>query len=184
MTTPKAVYNRWVGDPSGDMYEFIQFLRHRAKGNILEIGVRDGVSTASFLLGLEKNGGHLWSLDIDAKCGELFNHPQWTFIHSDSTKEDLERDKQIITPLDILFIDGDHTHPAVDHDLNHWSKLVRKGGMILVHDIVPPPNVTPKMIAEGWGTEDVRDAYHAFIIKTGATHFELPGKFGMGVIYV
>lgn len=178
------MYDRWLGDASGDMYEFIQFLRHRARGTIVEIGVRGGVSTAALLLGLESDpAGHLCSIDIDAKCGELFEHPQWTFIHADSW--DIGKAfSQLPRAIDILLIDGDHTAPTVDSDLDNYSRLVRKGGMILMHDIVPPPNVTPQIIAGGWGTEDVRSAYHRFIRETGYTHFELPGKYGMGVIYV
>ena len=54
MTTPIEVYNRWHDDPTSDMYEYMDYLRSVAKGNILEIGVRGGVSTACFLLGLEQ----------------------------------------------------------------------------------------------------------------------------------
>ena len=41
--------------------------------------------------------------------------------------------------LDLLFIDGDHTYEGVDADYRMYSPLVRKGGLVAFHDIVPGP---------------------------------------------
>jgi predicted O-methyltransferase YrrM len=41
--------------------------------------------------------------------------------------------------LDFLFIDGDHTYKGVKMDFEMYSPLVRKGGIIAFHDIVPHP---------------------------------------------
>jgi predicted O-methyltransferase YrrM len=40
-------------------------------------------------------------------------------------------------PVDFLFIDADHTYQGVVTDLQNYSVLVRKGGLIAFHDIVP-----------------------------------------------
>lgn len=46
------------------------------------------------------------------------------------------------TPLDFLFIDGDHTYEGVKKDFELYAPLVRKGGVIAFHDIaVHPPEV-------------------------------------------
>jgi predicted O-methyltransferase YrrM len=42
-------------------------------------------------------------------------------------------------PLDFLFIDGDHTLEGVEADFRMYSALVRPGGLIAFHDIVPGP---------------------------------------------
>jgi len=39
--------------------------------------------------------------------------------------------------LDFLFIDGDHSLPAVADDFAVYAPLVRDGGLIALHDIVP-----------------------------------------------
>lgn len=39
--------------------------------------------------------------------------------------------------LDFLFIDGDHSYPGVSTDFELYSSLVRPGGVIAFHDIVP-----------------------------------------------
>lgn len=40
-------------------------------------------------------------------------------------------------PLDVLFIDGDHSHAGVKADYDAYRTLVRPGGLIAFHDIVP-----------------------------------------------
>jgi predicted O-methyltransferase YrrM len=181
--TPQQVWDAYRRDPNQDMYAFSPFLRHHAHGNILEIGVRGGVSTAAFLLGLEKRGGHLYSVDVNAECGKLFDHSQWTFILSDSA--DVRRIMaHIDRPPDVVLIDGDHKSPRVDEDLNNYIEVISPSGMMLVHDIAPEPGTTDEMIAQGWPGEDVRAAYHRLIVRSGFPHFELPGRFGLGVIYV
>ena len=39
--------------------------------------------------------------------------------------------------VDFLFIDGDHSYEGVQSDFRIYSPLVRKGGIIALHDIVP-----------------------------------------------
>jgi len=40
-------------------------------------------------------------------------------------------------PVDLLFIDGDHSYEGVKSDFEMYSPLVRSGGVIAFHDIVP-----------------------------------------------
>lgn len=39
------------------------------------------------------------------------------------------------TPIDLLFIDGDHSYKECANDIQIWSKHVRPGGIICGHDI-------------------------------------------------
>ena len=36
--------------------------------------------------------------------------------------------------LDFLFIDGDHTYPAVRRDYLEWTPLLNEGGLLAIHD--------------------------------------------------
>jgi predicted O-methyltransferase YrrM len=38
------------------------------------------------------------------------------------------------TPIDLLWIDGDHSYPGVKFDLSAWKDLVKVGGIIAAHD--------------------------------------------------
>ena len=170
------------------MYEYSPFLREMAHGNILEIGVCQGVSTSAFLLGLDdKQEGHLWSIDIDPNCN-LFRHPRWTFVQGDS--------ETIPAPqieLDILMIDGDHRYETVSSDLRRFAPLVKRGGTIIMHDVDPDPKLFDsngrwldgREEAHQYPPLDPCDAMQDFLAEHPTWDWRiLPGKFGLGVIEV
>jgi len=105
--------------------------------NVLELGVRHGISTKVLLLALRKTGGHLTSVDINecletqygiAKVG--LQH-WWTFINENDL--DVKWDK----PIDMLFIDTSHTYHQTLAELEKYSPFVT--GTIFLHDTVEYP---------------------------------------------
>lgn len=116
---------------------------HLDAQRVVELGVREGVSTLAFLAALERTGGHLWSVDIvdDHQVGD---HPQWTFIHGN----DLSTDVWAQTPVevDLLFIDTSHDYDHTLLELNAYGGKVRAGGLIFCHDtqLEFPSEVTPQ----------------------------------------
>lgn len=50
--------------------------------------------------------------------------------------------------IDLLFIDGDHSHAAVLHDFRLWSPRVRPGGWIVFHDVGAAHTNGPKEVVE------------------------------------
>jgi predicted O-methyltransferase YrrM len=61
-------------------------------------------------------------------------------LRGDSHEQGLKRRVERLfdgRALDLLFIDGDHTYEGVQQDLADYSPLVRPGGLIAFHDIVP-----------------------------------------------
>jgi len=69
--------------------------------------------------------------------------------HSEATRKIAEsalaRDK-----IDVLFIDGDHTYDGVKADFELWSPLVRSGGMVIFHDILPHKVVAHCEVDQFW----------------------------------
>lgn len=117
------------------MKEYLPFLRAIAGGRVLEIGVCAGVSTSAFLLGMDdKRDGHLFSIDIKQECGLILSHPRWTFIHGDSLTMPIPEEPE---SFDVLLIDGEHDYASVSSDLRRFSPLVKRGGLILNHDLLP-----------------------------------------------
>jgi predicted O-methyltransferase YrrM len=53
-------------------------------------------------------------------------------------------------PVDLLFIDGDHTLEGVRRDFDLYSSLVRDAGIIAFHDIVPGPPESVGGVPEFW----------------------------------
>lgn len=169
-TDARLKYHAIVADEKLDIHSHLPFLREHAKGNVLEIGVHCGISTTALLAGLEENGGHLWSVDIHPSCRYVwYGHPRWTFFcpwAGDKVAPDL--------PLELLFIDGDHTAEGCLNDLMTWGPMVRKGGMILVHD-ADCPNSFP-------GVRQAIDHYCQLAPLPERRELR-PGSHGLEVIY-
>lgn len=62
------------------------------------------------------------------------------------------------TPLDFLFLDGNHTEPVAQHDYAAFAPHLRPGGLLAVHDVFPDPadggqapwHVVCRALAEGF----------------------------------
>lgn len=198
--TPQQVWDAYRKDSAQDMWEYSPILREAARGNILEIGVRGGVSTAAFLLGLEERGGHLFSVDINPKCRCLFDHPDWTFIHADSRNRIVMRealaagvfyenrafDDYDLSVFEILLVDGLHSFEGCLSDLQNYGPLVKSGGKIFVHDVTPRERL-PHEDPQDWPTDGPIRAFNQFIAEQGErikSSRIIPGQFGMGEIEI
>ncbi len=68
--------------------------------------------------------------------------------HNKTTLADL---KQLVGGyIDFLLIDGDHTYKGVRKDFEMYSPLVRKGGLIVLHDILFHPHVPTCQVDKFW----------------------------------
>ena len=80
--------------------------------------------------------------------------------------------------LDVLFIDGDHSYEGVRKDFDLWSPLVRPGGIILFHDILPHTKVAHCEVDRLWNELKPRFRHVEFI------HDPQQGWAGIGAIFM
>lgn len=100
---------------------------------ILEIGVRNGESTKTFIEALDFiDHGHLVSIDI-ADCSGVAISKRWTFQQIDSARFNPK------SGFDMIFVDGDHHFEAVRRDFQKFLPHLKKDGLILFHDTEPLP---------------------------------------------
>jgi len=70
-------------------------------------------------------------------------------------------------PVDFLFIDGDHSYSGVQADFEAYSPLVRPGGLIGFHDIVPGVERDTGGVPQFWQdlkrSGRVRGQFHEFV---------------------
>jgi cephalosporin hydroxylase len=158
-----------------DIQHHLPLLYSLARGNVVELGTRGGVSTAALLAGVEAHGGHVWSVDIDDCSKVAAGHSQWTFYKSDSRDPALPGKIALSRPdpvagLDLLLIDTEHRIDVTSAELELWAPYVKPGGTICLHD----PETFP----------GVRRAVEDFCARTGwPVTFVLPCH-GMAVIEV
>lgn len=121
-----------------------------ADGRYLEIGGEYGMS-ASIACKYAPASAEIVSID-------LFPTPILHAHKSNLAEAGFDgRSKQIVSDskkvkwktadkIDVLFIDGDHSYEGALHDLNHFTKYVPVGGMLLVHDVAQATNAMPHVM--------------------------------------
>lgn len=128
-----------------DIQHHLGLLFSLAKGNVLELGTRSGVSTAALLAGVEKNGGHVWSVDIEDCSHVADGHAQWTFIQGDSRDtaiaEEFTKARTHRFQFDLLLIDTQHEYEIAQAELALWHPHITPGGTICMHDTETFPGV-------------------------------------------
>jgi len=97
--------------------------------------------------------------------------------HDPRTGEEVERILQG-RPVDFLFIDGDHTYEGVRQDYLDYRGLVRPGGLIAFHDIVPYPPRPESVggVPDFWQELEAEGETSTFVDPTG------DGGFGIGLV--
>lgn len=99
----------------------------------VEIGTQYGMSTRMWLAATKT--GRVLSIDPDPACftrliDDIRKHDwtdRWVFKHARS---------QDVTPIecDLLYVDGDHSYPAVCSDMARHGTKVRDGGLVVLDD--------------------------------------------------
>lgn len=157
------------------LYSLMTDYRNGQRGlrTVVEIGVRWGTSTLSFLHGIKDRGRkdpniRLYSMDIN-DCSKVVTDEElqkfWTFMQGDS--------KELAKTwshgdIDILLIDGDHSYEGVKEDYLKWEPFVKEGGIILMHDVL-------------WGHKGVGKFFWDEVKHPKAA---LPlSKSGLGIVY-
>ena len=76
-------------------------------------------------------------------------------------------------PIDLLFIDGDHTQEGVKKDWEMYSPLVRSGGLIVFHDVAG--DYAETHVKAFWDSLKANYSHKEYIAHSG-------GQYGIGVL--
>lgn len=127
----------WGKQPTDWVLPVLWSIARKYKNSVIgEIGTQTGISTAALGMAARDVGGKVYSMDINPNqrkaaetnailCGV---RDQINFIEADSRYNDFPE------PLDVLFIDGDHSYEGVKADYERHSVNVKENGIILFHD--------------------------------------------------
>ncbi len=148
-----AIYDRLLGFPEFktdqkrvEILALLARLQQNPPRHLCEIGTSFG-GTLFLLAQVSAPDATIISIDLGLPWGRsrvhsrMQNSSQKIFslgIDSQSA-EALRTTKSILrdNKLDFLLIDGDHSYEGVQADFLNYSPLMRKGGLIALHDIVP-----------------------------------------------
>jgi cephalosporin hydroxylase len=157
------------------LHTFVDTVLTMEATTVIELGTRTGVSTIAWLHGLQQTGGHLWSVDLDARP-DIGEHDHWTFIQGDDMDPDVLA--QLPHQADIIFIDTSHFYSETVAEIELYQHLVRPGGAMLFHDTA----VARPMDAPARPLYPVRTAIEEFCAAEGRPFFNVENNNGLGIV--
>ena len=184
-----AVQRTW------ELQSLIGLVQRMKPATVVEIGTYRG-GTLSCWVAVARRDAHIISIDIPPAWEEkeviaafiarvrlrmrksqllttiaANSHDADTLIH---LKEALKG-----SPIDFLWIDGDHTYEGLSQDMAMYTPLVRRGGIIAMHDIRRSDLLPDERTQEYWEEVKARERTREFIAQPA------PGQgMGIGVIFV
>lgn len=137
-----AINNQTMHHHYHVLYDIAQTYPSEQHLNYVEIGCYAGGSAC---LMLQRPKTHVISIDLGTPIPESIvrnnverlnpNKNSFDYLQGNSqTHQMVTRLKNIISKVDILFIDGDHSYQAVINDFMLYSGLVKPGGYIVFDD--------------------------------------------------
>lgn len=166
-----ALYEGGIDSDLGEHRERLHDLAVEVNARqMIELGVRGGVSTVSLVAAAERTGGRVWSCDMAPHTAPyvVAESPLWTFHEGDDVAP--EALDSAPAECDLLFIDTSHTGGHTAAELRLYGPRVRDGGVIVMHDADPVPG------------QDVIGPALAYAQANELTLTYYPGWHGLAVI--
>ena len=145
----------YPAENQGAHLPIIYFWARGARADIMvELGAYWGYSTLALQKAARLNGGHLWTIEIDPTRAGVRGFDRapdvahGTLLLGDSGELGRAWDRG---PIDLLYIDGDHSPAGVVRDWEAWSPHVAEHGVVFFHDTLLParsPNGGPGILLE------------------------------------
>jgi predicted SAM-dependent methyltransferase/cephalosporin hydroxylase len=188
--------NRGAIQKQGELAGLYDLLVERKLNTVVEIGTDAGglfwmlcqmATDEARIISLDFPEGNFRSdapYDPDKLASYKKGSQVLQFIKGDShDPESLAELKRMIngSKVDLLFIDGDHTYQGVKSDFEMYSPLVKKGGMIVFHDILFHDKVPLCQVEKFW--TEIKGDYKTeeFIVEGDDRGWGEWG--GIGVLY-
>lgn len=152
MSAPASKITGVPGWETDDEQAFLlkQAYQVHGSGRIVEIGAEFGMSASLFIKAAFPT---VEIISVDLFPGNLLQVHQEnlrmagfagrsTQIQGDSSTVGKQWDK----PIDLLFIDGDHSYTGCKADIEAWIPHVKIGGVVIFHDCANMNNTMPHLL--------------------------------------
>ncbi len=178
-----------------EIEELYKIICNLSPSQILEIGTARG-GTLYLWTQAASDNALIVSVDLPGgKFGAAYPLCRVSFYHSFAKQKqklfllrkdshDTQTIKEVIDlyrghPIDFAFIDGDHTYEGVKSDFLNYGHLVRPGGIIAFHDILPRPEFPDIQVYKFW--QEIKQNFNS---KDLIGDERSGRKVGIGLIFV
>lgn len=178
MTIAEIVAKSKAALEKEDLEIALSILRERKFSNVLELGMWKGYSAQVWINAFAPT--KLVTIDKDKKLEdtEVVENPNYHYLWEMDSTLQTTRDKVVELfdkePIDFLFIDASHYYQDVLREWKLYSPLVKKGGVILFHDILYIASMCQVNVL--W--EKIKAEYYYVEINRGW------GSTGMGMVFM
>jgi len=152
----------------------LEQLQRREPNATLEIGTWRG-GTLFMMCQMSAPDARLATIDLELRDADLYARfarrtQEVVPIEGSSRDPDVRARVAALFPdgLDVLFIDGDHSYEGVASDFDAYEPLLRPGGLLVFHDIVPD-TFEKTGVADGGSSGDVPRFWREFKARSAAT---------------
>jgi predicted O-methyltransferase YrrM len=175
----------WLGHreylQAGEMEILVALVRSVDAQTMIEIGCRDG-RTARMLLRNVPSLDRYIGIDVPFDYQPTLAHQKNEMVAEPGHLAMIDERFELIIRehgslglkpselprVDVVFIDGDHSVDAVEHDSKLARAIVNPGGLILWHDFNDSPHVQVtrvlnRLADEGWPIQHVEGTWLAFM---------------------
>jgi predicted O-methyltransferase YrrM len=143
----------------GEIAGLVSMLSDRSPRVVLELGTARGATLFLFTQ-VAAPDARLVTMDVGSAAWRALFYRSFArrgqrvdLVRADSHRpETLGRVKDLLggRRVDFLFVDGDHGYEGVRQDFETYAPLVREGGLIALHDIVPGPEEMVGGVPKFW----------------------------------
>lgn len=158
----------------------LDLYRHRRPRRVLEVGTYVG-GTLYHWLANGRPGALVVSVDLytDADNSRLYDGwaapgVAWETVRGDSNLPDTAAQAAGFGPYDWCFIDAGHRDHEVRADVELYLPLVRPGGVVAFHDVLPQPELPTIQVDGVWG--ELKRRYRSVEVA-------IPDGSGIGILF-
>lgn len=136
MNKEQILWAAFSSDLGKNAYVLYDFVKDKTGCTFVDIGVRDGYSSAIFSLNSKNNNNVIYGVDVTFSNlkSDLIDGENYFQLEGDSSTIGKYADIEDLQEIDCIFIDSLHVREQVLCELYYWFPRLKNGGTVIFHD--------------------------------------------------
>lgn len=169
MNKKDIIWSAFSSDLGKNAYVLYDFVKEKKNSIFVDIGVRDGYSSAIFALDSNENNNVVYGVDVNFNNlrVDLIKNQNYFQLEGDSSTIGKYVEIDELKEVDVIFIDSLHVREQVLCELYYWFPRLKDGGTIIFHDSHWPEDKKDKTGGKTWNRVDdaIKDFFGLKVIE-------------------